>query len=96
MSYDYSHYLKFLATDYNILYIGKDSEAIYDETSSFFKSASKVDMNNEILEKIDLILIKRDINIVLIDVPSNDKIAKCFFNAIKKFNADILVLMMFD
>jgi len=96
MSYDYSHYLKFLATEYNILYIGRNSEAIYDETSSYFKSSSKVDLNKEILEKINTVLMKRHINIVLIDVPSNDEMARDLYRSIREFNPDILIMMMFN
>lgn len=96
MNYDYSHYLKFLAAEYNVLYIGKNSEAIYDETSSYFKSSSKVDINVEILKKINIILMKRHINVVVIDVPHNDEIAKQFYYAIQEFNSEMLVMLMFE
>lgn len=96
MSKDYSNYLQFLATEYNILYIGKSSEEIYDETSSYFMSASKIDINKEILNKINTILLKRHINIIVIDVQENDELAIDFYHAIRKFNDEILIMLMFN
>ncbi len=66
MSKDYGKYLQFLASEYNILYIGKDSQEIYDKTSEYFLSASKVDVNVQILEKMNTILTKRHINVVVL------------------------------
>jgi len=96
MGKDYSNYLQFLAAGYNILYIGKDSETIYDESSSYFKSSSKVDINDEILKKITAILTKRHINIVVIDVPDNDEHVINFYNAIRAFDDEILIMLMFN
>jgi len=96
MSKDYSNYLQFLATEYNILYIGKSSEEIYDETSSYFMSASKIDINKEILNKINTILLKRHINIIVLDVQKNDELAIDFYHAIREFNDEILIMLMFN
>lgn len=96
MSKDYSNYLQFLAAEYNILYIGKDSEDIYDETSSYFMSSSKVNINKKIFDKITSIMTKRHINLVIIDVKDNNPIAVDFYNAIKKFNEDTLIMLLFN
>jgi len=96
MSKEYGKYLQFLASEYNILYIGKDSETIYDEISGYFLSASKVDVNEEILNKINTILAKRHINIVLFDVHDSNSLIKDFFRAIKNFDDEIMVMLMFE
>ena len=96
MDKDYSNYLQFLAAEYNILYIGKDSEEVYDTASSYFLSTSKVDINKEILAKISSILIKRHINLVVIDVKDNNPIAIDFYNAIKALDSKILVMLMLN
>jgi len=96
MSKNYSSYLQFLASEYNILYIGKDSETIYDETSVYFASSSKVDVNQEILNKINSILTKRHIDIVVFDVSDNNVLIADFFQAIKTFDDEIMTLLMFE
>ncbi len=96
VSKDYSNYLQFLAAEYNVLYIGKDSEEIYDETSAYFMTASKVDINQKILEKIVSILTKRHINIVVIDVQDNNELAVEFYKAIKKFDDEMIIMLMFN
>ncbi len=96
MRRDYSTYLQFLASEYNILYIGKDSEDIYDETAAYFMSSSKVDINSYILQKIEAILTKRHIKVVVIDVKDNNKLAVDFYKRIRAFDDEILILLMFN
>lgn len=96
MSKDYSNYLQFLASGYNVLYIGKDSQIIYDEIEVYFLSSSKVDVNEKILEKINTILTKRHINIVIFDVQDNNPLVIDFFHAIKAFDDEIMTLLMFE
>ena len=96
MSKEYGKYLPFLASEHNILYIGKDSQDIYDETSEYFLSASKVDINIQILEKISAILTKRHINIVVFDAKDNNPLIVDFFMAINSFNEDIMTFLMFE
>jgi len=96
MDKDYGNYLQFLAAEYNILYIGKNSEEVYDVASSYFLSTSKVDINKEILAKISSILTKRHINLVVIDVKDNNPIAIDFYNAIKALDSKILVMLMLN
>ncbi len=96
MSKEYGRYLQFLASEYNILYVGKDSQEIYDETSEYFLSASKVDINAEILEKINTILTKRHINVVVFDAKDNNPLIADFFRAINSFNEEIMTLLLFE
>ncbi|WP_456323915.1 hypothetical protein [Hydrogenimonas sp.] len=93
---DYSIYLQFLASKFNVLYIGKESEDIYDETAACFMSSSKVDINSHILQKTEAILTKRHIKIVVIDVKDNNELAIDFYERIKAFDDEILILLMFN
>ena len=96
MSKDYSKYLQFLATEYNILYVGRDSEEIYDETSSYFKTSSKIDINRGMLEKITSTLTKRHITLVIIDVQDNNELSVDFYKEIRAFDEEIPILLMFN
>ncbi len=96
MSKDYGKYLQFLASEYNILYIGKDSQEIYDKTSEYFLSASKVDVNVQILEKMNTILTKRHINVVVFDVKDNNPLIGDFLKAVQSFDDEIMTLLMFE
>ncbi len=96
MSKDYSKYLRVLAAEHNILYIGKDSEEVYDKTSSYFKTSSKIDINEKMLEKITSTLIKRHITVVVIDVQNNNELSVDFYKKIRAFNEEIPILLMFN
>ena len=96
MSKDYSKYLRFLAVEHNILYIGKDSEEIYDETSSYFKTSSKIDINEKMLEKITSTLTKRHITFIVIDVQNNNELSTDFYEKIRAFDEEIPILLMFS
>lgn len=96
MGKDYGKYLQFLALEYNVLYIGKESNSIFDEISEYFAASSKIDINDGMLERIASILSKGHINIVIIDVQENNEVAKKFYDAIKAFDNDILIVLMFD
>jgi len=96
MGKNYSNYLQFLASDYNILYIGRDSQEVYDETASYFLSASSVAINEEILDKMNTILSKENIKVVVIDVQDNNELAVDFYRQIKAYNEEILIMLMFN
>jgi len=96
MSKDYSNYLQFLASEYNILYIGKNSKIIYDSISGYFASSSKIDLNEEMLEKIHSVLTKNHINIVIFDVQENNPLVNDFFQAVKAFNDEVMTLLIFE
>jgi len=96
MNKKYDKYLQFLASEYNILYIGRDSEEIYDEISEYFLSASKVDVNAQILDKINTILTKRHINIVVFDVKDNNPLVADFLRVIQSFDSEMMTLLMFE
>jgi len=96
MNKNYGKYLQFLASEYNILYVGRDSEEIYDTVSGYFLSASKVDVNEEILGKINTILTKRHINIVVFDVKDNNPLVAEFLKAIQSFDSEMMTLLMFE
>jgi len=96
MGKDYGKYLQFLASEYNVLYIGQGPSDVCDEISTYFSTSSKIDINKEMLNKIVATLTKRHTNIVIIDVKDNDEIAQQFYEAIKLFNSEILIVLMFN
>ncbi len=96
MSKDYKKYVQFLASGYNILYVGRENEAIYDKTADYFLSASKIDMTQEMLDKIDLTLSKRHISIAVIDASVNDSLAEAFVKNIEAFDEDILTILLYN
>jgi len=96
MSKDYHNYLQFLASEHNILYIGKNSKAIYDDISNSFAHSSKIDLNEKTLDNIDIILTKDAIDIVIFDVQDNNPLIIEFFHKIDSFNEEILTLLMFE
>lgn len=96
MSENYNSYLQFLAAEYNILYLGGSDNEKYNSISSYFMTSSKVDINKEILDKFTSTLSKRHINFVIIDVEDNDELVIEFYEVIKKFNEDILVMLVFN
>ncbi|ADN09023.1 hypothetical protein Saut_0974 [Sulfurimonas autotrophica DSM 16294] len=96
MHKDYSAYIQFLAADYNILYIGKENENLIDKISSYFKTLSKITMNENMLNKIATTLSKRDINVVVIDAKENETLANQFFQRIHEYDSDIITILLFD
>ncbi|MDQ7061668.1 MAG: hypothetical protein Q9M43_11285 [Sulfurimonas sp.] len=96
MSKNYSKYVEFLASKYNILYIGKQSERIYDETSTYFLSASKIDMLDTMLDKLDTVLMKRHINIIVIDATANTTLVEKYYKHIMKFDEEMLTLLLYE
>ncbi|MDQ7067008.1 MAG: hypothetical protein Q9M40_02810 [Sulfurimonas sp.] len=96
MNKHYSNYVQFLASSHNILYIGRESEKIYDETSIFFSSASKIDMTKEMLEKINAVLLKRHITIAIIDATANDALVQEYYTAIENFKEDVLTILLYE
>lgn len=97
MGKDYVNYLKFLAPKHNLLYIGKERDAeIFDEAFSYFLSVSKIDMNQKMLSKINYVLTKRHIDLVIIDTKDNNPISIDFLYAIKKFNDEISTVLIFS
>jgi len=92
----YGKYLQFLAADYNILYIGKGASDIYNEISEYFAKASKIDMNEEMLEKISLTISKNQTNIVILDVDKNDLLAIEFFKTLKEYHTEVLIVLLFE
>jgi len=96
MSKNYHHYLQFLASEYNILYVGKNSRNIYDDISIYFAQASKIDINERTLNNIENTLRKNNINIVIFDLQENNPLIIKFFHIITSFSDEIMTLLIFE
>lgn len=96
MAKHYGKYLKFLAAEYNVLYIGRSSPELFNEIADDFMSVSYVDANEEILNKLDSILIKRHIDIVIMDVSENNPITIEFYKQASAFDENILFMLLLE
>jgi len=96
MSKDYSKYIQFLAAEYNVLYVGKESIDVFDTIESYFKSSSKIEMSSALLEQFTSTLSKCHINLVIFDVEDNNEMVFDFYNIVQSFDENILVLLMFN
>jgi len=96
MSKNYSDYLEFLAAEYNILYIGKESIEEYNHISSYFMSSVKRNMKQTELDNIAFTLSKHDVNIVILDTQGVDKLVEDFYKAIRAYNDDISIMLMYN
>ncbi|MEA1917028.1 MAG: hypothetical protein U9N42_05795 [Campylobacterota bacterium] len=96
MNHDYSKYLQFLAAEYNVLYLGKNSVGVYKDVSTSFMSSVKRDLNEQELEHISLTLLKHEINLVIIDSKDNDDIVVKFYEEIRSCSSEISIMLMFN
>lgn len=96
MHKNYSSYIQFLANEYNVLYLTKENQKLYDAIAPYFNSANKIDLNEDILAKISSLLSKNNINIVLIDAKNEKTLANRFFEQIKAYDSEILTMLIFD
>jgi len=96
MHKDYSAYIHFLAAEYNILYLGKENQELYEKIALYFRTANEIDLNETILTKLSTILNKYDINLVVIDAQGKEDLANRFFQQIKEHDSEILTILLFD
>jgi len=96
MSKNYNDYLEFLAAEYNILYIGKDSVDEYNNVSSYFMSSIKRNINKTELENISLTLSKHSVNIVVLDAKECNEIVEEFYKAIRTYDEDISIMLIYN
>ncbi|WP_457749553.1 hypothetical protein [Sulfurimonas sp.] len=96
MSKDYSAYIQFLAVQYNVLYLGDENKELYEKINPYFKNAHEIDLNETILAKLVNILNKYDINVVIINAKDKETLANQFFEEIRKYDSEILTMLLFD
>lgn len=96
MAKHYEKYLEFLAAGYNVLYVGREQQKIFNETEDFFMSVSYVDVNEDILAKLEAILMKRHIDIVVMDAVDNNPLISEFYKKAYNFNNKILFMLLFE
>jgi len=96
MGKDYNSYLQFLAAEYNVLYIGKKSKNDFDEALSYFKSSGKMDLEEIGAVNIASTLSKYSIDVVIMDSQENDIVVTRFYDSIRKYNPDIMIMLLLN
>lgn len=88
----YSHYLPFLAQNYNILLLSNKNYDAYDEAKSFFACGIQRNIQNSELDNINITLMVNKIDVVLLDTTEDVQCAREFYDAVNSYNDRIVIL----
>lgn len=91
-----SHYLEFLAQNYNILMLSNKSYKEYEEIETFFANGIQRNLHDSELENINITLMTNKIEIVILDSTENAAQAKLFYNALLNYNNRIVVVTIIN
>ena len=92
----HSHYLPFLAQNYNIVLFSNKNYETYENVKTFFASASQRNMENAELENINITLMTNKIDIVLLDTVDDTNQAKRFYEALSHYSSRIVILSIIN
>lgn len=92
----HSHYLQFLAQNYNILLFSERHYEAYDKLEPFFESAIQRNLHDSELENINITLITNKIEVVILDSTEYAAQAKLFYNALQAYSNRIVVLTIIN
>ncbi|HEX5330268.1 hypothetical protein [Sulfuricurvum sp.] len=92
----YSHYLPFLAQNYNIVLFSNKHYEAYNEAKTFFASGIQRNMQNSELDNINITLMSNKIDIVLLDTTEDPQSARKFYEAIESYNDRIVILSIIN
>jgi len=92
----HSHYLQFLAQNYNILLFSERHYEAYDKLETFFESAIQRNLHDSELENINITLITNKIEVVILDSTEYAAQAKLFYNALQAYSNRIVVLTIIN
>jgi len=92
----HSHYLPFLAENYNVLLFSNKSYGVYEGVKTFFASAFQRNMEDAELENVNITLMVNKIDIVLLDTTDSEVQAKRFYKAISDYSHRIVVMSIIN
>jgi len=92
----HSHYLQFLAQNYNILLFSERHYEAYDQLETFFESAIQRNLHDSELENISITLLTNKIEVVILDSTEYAAQAKLFYNALQEYSNRIVVLTIIN
>ncbi len=88
----YSHYLPFLAQNYNILLLSNKHYDSFDEVSHLFSSGAQRNTHQSEFDNITITLIRNKTDIVLLDATEDSENAKRFLEALRKHNDRVVIV----
>ncbi len=92
----HSHYLPFLAQNYNILLFSNKSYREYESIKSFFAGAFQRNMEDAELENVNITLMANKIDIILLDATDDKAQANRFYNAVSEYSHRIVVISIIN
>lgn len=96
MSKKANKYLEYLANSEKLLYIGKENIPTVLNDVEAFSEIVRVTSNETVLDDINMILLKHEIHVVILDAQDNNKNCISFYKKIDTFDENILIMLMID
>jgi len=96
MKRDYCKLLEFLAFECNVLYVGKECKDHFLKISNYFASKTVIELNEKVADDIHTIISQNHINMVILDVGTDEFLAVKIYDEIKKIDDEISILALFN
>lgn len=92
----HSHYLTFLAENYNILLFSNKNYGAYDDIKTFFANAFQRNIEDAELKNVDITLMVNKIDIVILDATDDIAQANRFYKVISDYSNRIVVMSIIN
>ena len=86
MTRNYCGLLEFLAFECNVLYVGKECKEHFLKISNYFASKTIINLNEKTCEVVDDLVTQNNINLVILDVGTDEFLAVKVYEEIKKID----------
>jgi len=96
MTRNYCNLLEFLAFECNVLYVGKECKEHFLKISNYFASKTIINLNDKTYEVIDDLITQNNINLVILDVGTDEFLAVKVYEEVKKIDDEISILALFN
>jgi len=96
MRRNYCALLEFLAFECNVLYVGKECKEHFLKISSYFASKTIIDLNEKTAEIVDNLILQNNINLVVLDVGTDEFLAVKVYEEVKRIDDEISILALFN
>lgn len=92
----HSHYLTFLAENYNILLFSNKNYGAYDDIKTFFANAFQRNIEDAELKNVNITLMVNKIDIVILDATDDIAQANRFYKVISDYSNRIVVMSIIN
>jgi len=96
MARNYCGLPEFLAFECNVLYVGKECKEHFLKISNYFDSKTIINLNEKAYEVVDDLVTQNNINLVILDVGTDEFLAVKVYEEIKKIDDEISILALFN